>query len=160
MISIQNIDFQIEPQNGSDITLAEVSIDGGNWISSSTQPTSGGNWNDGSHQWNTLSEADGSHVIMVRAQDDYGNWGSSSLVNVIVKNEVVLEILSPNAGDTIQGETEISFSIDPVYQHPLITIFSRDNTESIYNWRYGHYLWMAAYNFFNLQPGFRAEVFF
>ena len=64
--------------------------------------------NDGSapysYSWNTLTAAEGSHVLSVRATDSYGNTATSTVVEVTVDNAgPVVVITSPASGSTVTG---------------------------------------------------------
>ncbi|RKY13109.1 MAG: hypothetical protein DRP63_09965, partial [Planctomycetota bacterium] len=107
------ITFDIDPESGLSITDVEISIDGAAWTDVTNMPTSGGNWDDGSHNWNTTAFPNGSHIFRVRAQDSHGRWGYSKLHLIVVSNAVEVSVTSPGAGSVVSGTVNITFNIDP-----------------------------------------------
>ncbi len=107
------VTFNIDPPAGETITTTQISIDGGTWTDVTNPPTSGGNWDDGSHTWDTLTYPNGSHTIQVRAQDSHGRWGYSEIRLVVVQNEVKVTVTFPDPGSVVNGTVTVTFSIDP-----------------------------------------------
>ena len=105
------ITFNIDPESGLSITDVEISIDGAAWTDVTNMPTSGGNWDDGYHRWDTTALPNGSHIFRVRAQDSNGRWGYSKVHLVVVSNNVVVTITSPAAGSVVNGSVTVQFDV-------------------------------------------------
>jgi hypothetical protein len=61
--------------------------------------------------WNTLSAANGSHVVTAVARDAAGNRGTSAAVTVSVFNDTIapsVSITSPAAGATVSGRVNVT----------------------------------------------------
>lgn len=66
-----------------------------------------------SYSWNTAAEANGSHVLSVRAYDAAGNVGSSAPLAVTVLNDSTpptVAITSPSSGGVLSGSVAVSAS--------------------------------------------------
>ncbi|MCD4657157.1 MAG: hypothetical protein K8S87_06390 [Planctomycetes bacterium] len=117
-----SITFDIEPDIALNITDTEISIDGSTWVNVSTTPTSGGNWDDGSHLWDALLYANGSHIFRVRAQDINGRWGDSEMHLVIVSNNIDVSLTAPAPSSVVNGDSvSVTFNIDPETNETIIS---------------------------------------
>jgi hypothetical protein len=104
------IAFEIDPESGETIGAVEVSLDGGPWTTVTDMPTSP-DWDDGSHEWDTLAWPNGSHSIQVRASDSGCRWGYSQIVLVVVENDLSVRITAPDAGSVVSGQVAVEFQV-------------------------------------------------
>ncbi|MFH1422333.1 MAG: Ig-like domain-containing protein, partial [Planctomycetota bacterium] len=107
------VTFNIDPETNETITSTQFYINGGTWTDVTNAPTSGGNWDDGSHTWNTLALTNGSHTVQVRAQDSGRHWGYSQVTTFVVSNGVVVSLSTPVAGSTVNSVQIVTWTIDP-----------------------------------------------
>ncbi|MCB9475716.1 MAG: S8 family serine peptidase [Deltaproteobacteria bacterium] len=118
--------FQIEPAAFRDIEQTQLRVDGGAWTDVSSPPTQEGDWDDGTHALDTAALADGVHSLQVRALDDKGVWGYSSVVGFVAANGIAITWTWPEGaveatyGDVtvlelplVSGPQTITFDIDP-----------------------------------------------
>jgi hypothetical protein len=84
------VEFQVTVEPGETVSSVEVSFDGGDWAPVTNPPTSAGSWADGSHDWDTASLTDGSHVLTVRASDSHGRVACSLTRLALVDNTAPL----------------------------------------------------------------------
>jgi hypothetical protein len=79
-----SVSFSANPVAPSQLTGAEISVDGGSWNPvDSAPPASGG---AGNHNLDTTVLPDGSHTLQVRVMDNSGKTGYSGVRTVIVDN--------------------------------------------------------------------------
>ena len=86
-----------------------------------TQPQGGDGEGYVEYLWDTRTDSDGVYVWEARAWDDSGNMGASPALLVRVKNNPdpppedttppVINWLSPQAGDTLEGTVELRFQV-------------------------------------------------
>ncbi|MFH1769780.1 MAG: hypothetical protein ABH833_03895, partial [Parcubacteria group bacterium] len=110
---VQTVTFNIDPETNETITSTQFSINGGTWTDVSNAPTSGGNWDDGSHIIDTRTMTNGSHSIQIKASDSNSHTGYSKIIILVVSNEVNVTITAPTAGSVIAGANTVTFNIDP-----------------------------------------------
>ncbi len=78
------ITFTVQPDSGRTLTAVEISVDGGPYVPvTSPPPATGG---AGNHTLDTRSLTDGSHFVIIRAQDDAGQEGYSDPRMFVVDN--------------------------------------------------------------------------
>lgn len=107
--SVINVVFTATPVSPSTLAATEISIDGGTWVSVTTQPpVTGGT---GNYSWNTNSVLDGTHSLQVRSTDNTGKIGYSVIVKVTVDNTPPTGILTA-ATSVVKNGDKVIFTYD------------------------------------------------
>jgi hypothetical protein len=95
----QLIIFSAATASGS-ITATEISIDGVDFISTTTATT---------HNFATSSMAEGSHTIQLRATNSSGLSTTTQVITFVVSNMPIVNLLLPKSDTLLSGITAIQF---------------------------------------------------
>ncbi len=69
---------------------------------------------DSTTTWNTLINNDGQHFVQIKVTDSDGKVGVSSLIGVTVQNAPTVSIISPSAGEALNGIHLVTFTVTPI----------------------------------------------
>lgn len=119
---VETLRFTVRPAQPATVVKREISIDGGAWIDAfdSTWFTVlpgtvlGGAEDTILVSVSTVSWADGSHTLAVRAHDDSGRIGYAAQRTVITHNAPLVSIVEPSAGDILTDTVQVRFSVETV----------------------------------------------
>ncbi|MBN1604544.1 MAG: hypothetical protein JW915_23245 [Chitinispirillaceae bacterium] len=96
-----SIGFSVALQAGRSIDSCQISVDGFNWVRTTTNTT---------HLINTGHYTDGTHIIQIRAFDNSGRVGYSNSAAFVFKNSPTVTLTAPRPDSVVSGTLIVTFT--------------------------------------------------